>query len=746
MGATARLASRSPAEALLGFFRNGTDVPGRLLVSELSRVLSGLLDAHLNHRQPDPAQWGLLAEILYHLEVEEEEATATGDAVTAFVVKRDGRMVSPALCRAHRLWGKLVATHTPPGSGRRRVRACWRHPDASRGDFASAELGAFCRRAAGALAPFCLEFVLHGSASDRTMTPFSDIDTWMVVRREVFDSPEALDVLRERVGGLLRIVRILDPLQHHGLFVATEYDLETYSEARFPLVLLDTATSVLGAPEIEVATAEDGVERAHALFRMATNIEAACERRDPSPYEVKLLASWVMLLPALHLQVQNGPAYKPDALARAKRDFSPAAWSAVESASELRRRWPPSNPAALLRTIDPDFHAHARQLAREALERFDAADIRDSNWDTVEPGRKSGRPVVTEHPALYERKDLEGTLRSEAARLESLPGAPGIYAAGNVRDPVLGISDLDLVAVFRKEPPLREVAEALLRAGGKGTPVSAYIRCHEALVASEVDLPILEAYFGAPLVPATTGAPTRPPVGDSGQENVLAIVRLFREGTQQLFKLLELRDAAALPLRTALLRAHSVVHDIAIARDVYGFRRDAFEAYAERIGFLRKSWFHLKEADRCALAAQYPRIGALILHIILTTVSKALEADGHLSSRPIADRAPFRVAFPGGEAVFSGHDTGETLPEYGSKAAFPLATLPMIACCFPGISVDPPMTMEDARRCMAPPLFDAATRAGIVFARSMVFQQRLLQMTGSLTAADRKSGQGAMYL
>ena len=90
-----------------------------------------------------------------------------------------------------------------------------------------------------------LGFFMHGSVSTHDYVPgYSDLDTLVVVRRAVLRDPVWLADFKRRLARSTRYLFFLDPLQHHGHFVLTEYNLEAYDEALFPLVLFGHSTEL----------------------------------------------------------------------------------------------------------------------------------------------------------------------------------------------------------------------------------------------------------------------------------------------------------------------------------------------------------------------------------------------------------------------------------------------------------------------------------------------------------------------
>ncbi|MBI3556191.1 MAG: nucleotidyltransferase domain-containing protein [Deltaproteobacteria bacterium] len=183
-------------------------------------------------------------------------------------------------------------------------------------------------------------FYVHGSFATMDYSEnFSDLDTLVILRKEVADDPKwAMDVKR-RLSRSNTFLYLMDPLQHHHHFTLTEYDLAHYFEPIFPLILFEYAVELTGFGNkltFHCHTPDSSLrEPLAASLGYFESYWPSMQRLRA--YDVKNAVSNILLLPALYLQCKTGKyLYKRDTFERAKPDFEPALWSIVERASQVR--------------------------------------------------------------------------------------------------------------------------------------------------------------------------------------------------------------------------------------------------------------------------------------------------------------------------------------------------------------------------------------------------------------------------
>ncbi len=185
---------------------------------------------------------------------------------------------------------------------------------------------------------------LHGSLATGEEISYSDFDGVLIIRDEVFHDRRRLTKLAKDVYATRKIMHDIDPLQHHGWFVLTERDLQSYPLAYLPIEVLQHAKSLLPFSEFEFPV------RLMQNPDYYTPVKSLCRRirrmtqtshRPQTLYQLKSLLSEFMLLPALYIQARDRRGiFKKFGFLIAAADFSVSAWSIMDEVSQMRAEWP----------------------------------------------------------------------------------------------------------------------------------------------------------------------------------------------------------------------------------------------------------------------------------------------------------------------------------------------------------------------------------------------------------------------
>ena len=247
--------------------------------------------------------------------------------------------------------------------------------------------------------------LVHGSVATGEEVAYSDIDALIVLKDEVVASPVRLAKAGRHLNRARRIMYEFDPLQHHGWFVLTESDLRCLCDAHFsPAILRHSALVYPSAPlVVDVSTRESTKESYSAFLHLARNLERRLKsgRYPLNLYELKVVLSQFMLLPAMYLQVRDGEGvWKGYSFELARHDFRDTSWEAMDTASDIRWRWPdvhewrrpewpeaisnrmtrrtaPPIPVSLSRQLNGRFYRGAVALIQEMRENANELCIRD---------------------------------------------------------------------------------------------------------------------------------------------------------------------------------------------------------------------------------------------------------------------------------------------------------------------------------------------------------------------------------
>lgn len=188
-------------------------------------------------------------------------------------------------------------------------------------------------------------FYIHGSISTEDyIENYSDLDTLVIIRKEVFNNNEWLKDLRKRLMKSTAFLYLLDPLQHHGHFVVTEYDMMSYYQFIFPLKLFEYST---GLTDFHNILEFDVVDSIVGLGGLIEDKLDAYRHRYPfmikrnlfNSYQAKNAVQNILALPFLYAEMRDHVYYyKKDSFDLVKNDFLPEQWDLIERASRVRQR------------------------------------------------------------------------------------------------------------------------------------------------------------------------------------------------------------------------------------------------------------------------------------------------------------------------------------------------------------------------------------------------------------------------
>ncbi len=188
---------------------------------------------------------------------------------------------------------------------------------------------------------YSLGFYLHGSlATMDYIKGWSDADTMLVLSKSAFDNPKNLLQLRDGLFKLRRFYCEVDPLQHHGTMIITEFDLNYYPEVFLPVDALKCSKSLFAADKPVKFKIRDSGAEAYSKFRwFADYFQKLEEKNLKNPYDLKFALHLITLFPALYLEVKGKFMYKKFSFEIAEKDFAPEEWKAVKYAENIRNEW-----------------------------------------------------------------------------------------------------------------------------------------------------------------------------------------------------------------------------------------------------------------------------------------------------------------------------------------------------------------------------------------------------------------------
>ncbi|MBL7076038.1 MAG: nucleotidyltransferase domain-containing protein [Kiritimatiellae bacterium] len=187
----------------------------------------------------------------------------------------------------------------------------------------------------------CLFAGLHGSMATLDYTPYSDIDALVVLTPEAATDPDRLLDIRRQTTRACSHLYAYDPLQHHGVFACTGYDLRYYPEAFLPLATLQRAKGFSGACSFDVAV-RNSADEAHDNFRRVTSAilsRSALDLCKADARLVKLTLSACYLVPCLFLGAIGEFCYKGDSFGRIGTYIDRETLDVLTELSRIRDTW-----------------------------------------------------------------------------------------------------------------------------------------------------------------------------------------------------------------------------------------------------------------------------------------------------------------------------------------------------------------------------------------------------------------------
>jgi hypothetical protein len=202
-------------------------------------------------------------------------------------------------------------------------------------------------------------FYFHGSMSTMDYAKgWSDVDTFIILKKKtVCDQKKILEV-KNSIKIINNLKKKIDPLQHHGVGVFTEYDLRNFPDILMPLNSLGPISATGGSImkfsynerisnlkkknliqllNFIIKTHKKGVFEHHSFKNEYLLTEYKNSKNGM--YQLKYYLGIFLLLPSLYLGVVQGNTYKKNALSKINNLFSKKSVEWINNISNLRKNW-----------------------------------------------------------------------------------------------------------------------------------------------------------------------------------------------------------------------------------------------------------------------------------------------------------------------------------------------------------------------------------------------------------------------
>lgn len=221
----------------------------------------------------------------------------------------------------------------------------------------------FCKFIERNFEEYVTRFILHGSlASLDYSRGWSDVDTFVVISDSTLTDSSKLVQFRDLCLRVKKLMYEICPLQHHGLILFSEYDLNRYSDSFIPGEALEHSLEILQPMNREIelnyigtANAQQAVSR---LIALENDLKEACGRGYicHHPYRGECLQNrfknssnamfqlfWllgnVMTMPAYLLAAKGEPSSKKASFGKALSLYDGLSQQFINQSSMVRSLW-----------------------------------------------------------------------------------------------------------------------------------------------------------------------------------------------------------------------------------------------------------------------------------------------------------------------------------------------------------------------------------------------------------------------
>ncbi len=188
---------------------------------------------------------------------------------------------------------------------------------------------------------------------------YSDIDAVLRLEKGVVTDPVRLLSCYKAVKGLLKKVYDFQPLQHHGFFFLIPEEDQSFLDSFYPELLF----SFTGSKEprsFQVRKIQSDLVECRNAYVLSNRLPGGNDWTEPSnSYLWKELVDIVSFIPCILASLKGKPAWKPQALEKAREWYSAQALEALDWATKARSEF----PVMSLRSRGPGGRFVARRAA-----------------------------------------------------------------------------------------------------------------------------------------------------------------------------------------------------------------------------------------------------------------------------------------------------------------------------------------------------------------------------------------------
>ena len=185
--------------------------------------------------------------------------------------------------------------------------------------------------------------VIHGSYATGMEIAYSDFDGLIVLSKELVNDEVLLAKVAFELHQLRKIMHKIDPFQHHGWFVLSEYDLENYPEWFLPSAIFEHSRSLIGNTKLAIhipPITDMDFNRSFLRLCESLNRKLSSPKVDWNLYQLKAIFSEFMMLPSAYIQARDSKGiYKKFSFGEMRKDLTAEEYSVMDEVSTIRMNW-----------------------------------------------------------------------------------------------------------------------------------------------------------------------------------------------------------------------------------------------------------------------------------------------------------------------------------------------------------------------------------------------------------------------
>lgn len=281
------------------------------------------------------------------------------------------------------------------------------------------------------LTPFISYFFIHGSLATLDYVPgFSDLDTYIFVKKDVCANPKKLKQFKTRLALAQKLLKEIAPNSHHGFLCCNEANLDYYCNAYMPVPVFRNAKTIYGPNQITFYLRDSRTEHRQAFERFAGILlnPKRFGSNSVNLFDLKYFVAVLLLMPTLYLQARGSNLYK-------RYSFRLYTHPLLDKATLVRKYFGQKSLGELIQLLGPNYLKQTKNMINE--------------MKLAIKKQGSQNKTYVNKPAPISIKYYEKAREEVISNFKTNSDVAAIYEYGSVQSP--GISDLDLIVVTHSD-------------------------------------------------------------------------------------------------------------------------------------------------------------------------------------------------------------------------------------------------------------------------------------------------------